>query len=464
MKKFILIPILLLLLCLGGCSPLRPDLPTNQEIEQPLVYSNQYVVSAKGPWQPWGPSISGPTPVMPPGTFLVDDQGLVVPFWELQAQGENIEPYDPDKDACKVFSGREVDCSPNWVLHAHTNDPMYDQLWGLHGQEGIRAQQAWSVTSKSSVPVFVIDTGINCDHEDLNCVAGFNAITGQEGLDEQRDDNGHGTHVAGSACGNGNNNIGITGVAWSCPLVGIKFLAANGGGSTYNAIKGINWAIDYANRNGGPGVINASWGGGGYSEPLRSAIEKANSANLLFVAAAGNSGVNNDTNPHFPSSYSSPNIVSVGSTREDGRVSSFSNYGKASVDVLAPGSKILSASHTGGYKFLSGTSMATPHVAGLASLIWERAKFLTPPGVKTAIETTVATSDEYSQIIKSGRVDASKALATEPDKCQRKKWAKCRKNCRWHLCRFKKQLECRRDCREKFNCNPEELSEALAEL
>jgi len=268
------------------------------------------------------------------------------------------------------------------------NDPSMNDLWGM---KNIHAPQAWCCVRNSKVIVAVIDTGIDYQHEDLadNIWTNTGEIPG-DGIDNDKngfiddihgydfvnndgdpmDDNVHGTHVAGTIGAVGNNKKGVVGVNWSAQIMAVKFLNKNGSGYLSDAIK----AIAYARENGA-WILNNSWGGGGYSQAMADEITRVEEAHLLFVAAAGNSGMNTDQYPHYPSSYLHPNIISVASIDEGENRSYFSNYGKYSVDIAAPGSNILSTLPGNRYGRLSGTSMATPHVSGAAALLWYHPDF-----------------------------------------------------------------------------------------
>jgi subtilisin family serine protease len=296
---------------------------------------------------------------------------------------------------------------PNYIIRltAVPNEPWFGSLWGLfnsgqivNGSAGvpgadIDAPGAWAYTTGSRANVVgVIDTGIDYNHPDLaaniwsaprafsvtiggltiTCGAGthgFNAILNSC---NPMDDHSHGTHVAGTIGAVGNNGVGVAGVSWVASMMGLKFLSAGGSGATSDAIKAIEFAIQAKAALGidaNVRILSNSWGGGGHSIALGNQIEAANTADMLFVAAAGNAGTNNDVVPHWPSSYPNANVVSVASSTNRDVRSSFSNYGVVSVDLAAPGSNILSTVPNGGYVSYSGTSMATPHVAGAAALV-----------------------------------------------------------------------------------------------
>ncbi len=286
------------------------------------------------------------------------------------------------------------------------NDPSFSNLWGMNniGQTGgkvdgdIDATEAWDQhTGNGNVLVAVIDTGVAYDHPDLVANMWINSgeIPGN-GIDDDGngyiddvygynfynntsnpyDDHGHGTHVAGTIAAVGNNGVGVAGVTWSARIMAVKFLGPTGGGTTTGAIS----AVLYAASNGAQ-VMNNSWGGGGFSQALLDAITTADQAGALFVAAAGNDSTNTDVSPNYPSNYNVPNVMSIAATDHLDLKASFSNYGLTTVDLGAPGASIYSTvptigdlccSNPSGYHYLSGTSMATPHVSGAAALIFSR--------------------------------------------------------------------------------------------
>src|SRR5215204_4576983 len=310
--------------------------------------------------------------------------------------GQTIETLNRDP--------RVAYAEPNFILRAADvmpNDPFFQRLWGLHntGQTvnwtagtpdaAIDAPEAWSVSTGSpDVVVAVIDTGVDTTHPDLaqnawindgedcsGCRANGIDDDGNGYVDDWRgwdfanadnnpaDDNGHGTHVAGTVAAAGNNALGVPGVTWSSRIMPLKFLGADGSGTTADAIS----AILYAGAKGVP-ILNNSWGGGDFSQALLDAIEETDASGGLFVAAAGNDFTNTDAEPFYPASYDVPNVLVVGASDQFDRKAWFSNYGTRTVDLCAPGTNIYSTWTGATYRFTDGTSMATPQVAGAAAL------------------------------------------------------------------------------------------------
>lgn len=289
---------------------------------------------------------------------------------------------------------------PNYVVQAIgiPNDPDFGKLWGLNniGQTGgspgadIDAPEGWDafVSGGNTVVVAVIDTGTDYTHPDLAPRIWKNPNEVANGMDDDgngyvddingwdfanndnnpMDDNNHGTHVSGTIGALFNNGQGVSGVTGpaNIKLMPLKFLNSSGSGYISNAVK----ALDYATAKGAV-ISNNSWGTTSYSQALADAITRNYQAGRLFVAASGNNGTNTDSSPYYPQGYNVPNIVSVAAMTASDSLSSFSNYGAQSVDLAAPGSLIYSTIR-GGYANYSGTSMATPHVAGVAALIWAK--------------------------------------------------------------------------------------------
>jgi subtilisin family serine protease len=347
---------------------------------------------------------------------------------------------------------------PNWI-YTHgdvSNDPFYTDgtLWGMYGdastpenQYGSQAAEAWAVgnTGSDAVYVGIIDEGFQPTHPDLDANVWTNPNDPADGIDNDGngyadDVNGwdfangdnsiydggtrgnlddHGTHVAGTI-GAESNGTGVVGVNWSVTLISGKFLGRNGG-TTANAVKAVDYFTDLKTRHGLNIVAtNNSWGGGGYSQALYDAIERANNAGILFVAAAGNgdrrgNGINNDISPHYPSSYTNSNIISVAAIDSTGAKTTWSNYGATSVDLGAPGAAIQSTLAYNSYGSYSGTSMATPHVTGAVALYASVKPGATAEQIKTAILSSAIPTASMSGITTTGgRLDANAALSIEP--------------------------------------------------
>ena len=329
---------------------------------------------------------------------------------------------------------------PNWIVHADVipNDPRFSELWGMHntGQTGgtpdadIDAPEAWDIRRDSeNVLIAVIDTGADYTHPDLatNIWTNPDEIPGNgidddhngfvddvHGWDFCNDDNDpmddyfHGTHCAGTIAAVGNNGVGVAGVCWTAKILPIKFLNSSGSGTTANAVR----SVEYATLMGAD-ISSNSWGGSGYSQALYDAIAAAGDAGSLFVAAAGNSGNNTDQYPNYPSAYDLPNIIAVAATDHEDVIAYFSNYGLTSVDLGAPGVDILSTVPNNSYATYSGTSMATPHVAGTVALIKAQSPDLNHIQVKELLMATVdPISSLQGKTVTGGRVNAYKALSS----------------------------------------------------
>jgi subtilisin family serine protease len=319
------------------------------------------------------------------------------------------------------------------------NDPLFGEQWALNntGQNGgksgadIKILKTWQKTKGSKkVVVAVLDSGVDYQHLDLisniwvrpddipayqddeigwfNDTYGFNAI---DNLSDPMDENGHGTHCAGIIGAEGNNDLGIAGINWQVEIMPLKFLGRNGSGTTKDAIEAINYAIDRKQKGVNIRIINASWGSRFYSKALEDAIRAAGEVGILFVAAAGNSSSDNDQFPHYPASYNLPNVISVAALDRDDKLASFSNYGAKTVHVAAPGKDIISTWLDNEFKEASGTSMAAPHVSGIAALIVSVKPEITVEQLKKKLIESVDKIDSLKGKIQSGgRINALKAV------------------------------------------------------
>jgi subtilisin family serine protease len=313
------------------------------------------------------------------------------------------------------------------------------QLWGLHNPKrktgkskaDIDAIRAWNLSIGSSdVVVAVIDTGVRYTHQDLRNQMWVNAdevanngkdddndgfvdnIYGMDAVNDDgdpMDDNGHGTHCAGTIGAEANNGHPHVGVAWKVRLMACKSISGMGTGTTSDAVKCIDWAVT-----NGAQVLSLSWGHSDESNALYSALKKAREKGVVVVAAAGNEGTNTDKSPHYPSGYELDNIISVAAINQNGRLTSWSNYGARSVDLAAPGDDIYSTSaeSDSGYVALSGTSMACPHVSGVAALMLAQNPKATPSEMRVKLIRAVTPSTNLKgRTVSGGWVNAFNALA-----------------------------------------------------
>ena len=239
------------------------------------------------------------------------------------------------------------------------------------------------------------------------------------------DDHGHGSHVSGTIGGIGGNGRGVAGVNWTIQMVALKTLSASGSGFTSSAVSAVNYCVDAAIRASDDEdfiAVNASWGGGSFSAALQEAIGRAAQQDILSVAAAGNSGRNNDLQPQFPANYSTTSVagyeavISVASITSTGALSSFSNFGATTVDIAAPGSSIVSTLPNGErYSSWSGTSMATPHVTGAVALYAAEHPDATAAEIRAALlNSAAATPSLGGLMVTGGRLDIGALLDTVP--------------------------------------------------
>jgi thermitase len=322
------------------------------------------------------------------------------------------------------------------------NDPMFNEQWALNndGNNGgkekadIGALKAWLRTKGSEeVVVAVLDSGVDYSHPDLmeniwhrpdsvpaytddelGTIDDRNGFNSAENASDPMDDNGHGTHCAGIIGAEGNNGIGIAGINWKVRIMPLKFIGKGGFGSTKNAIEAINYAIDRKKAGVNVRVINASWGSTLYSKALEDAIRAAGEQGILFVAAAGNNGTDNDQRPHYPSNYDLPNVISVAALDRADQLTSFSNFGVRTVQIAAPGKDIFSTWLNDAYREASGTSMAAPQVAGVAALIVSsNPKINVEELRRRLLKSTDSLAWLKDKVESGGRLDAGKALSDE---------------------------------------------------
>ncbi len=326
---------------------------------------------------------------------------------------------------------------PDYPLQSHRtpNDPFFNNQWNLNnfgqsiaelgGRRGtfdsdINGPEAWDITTgNDAIVVGVIDTGIDYTHPDLianlwvnpgeipnngidddnngyiDDIHGINAITGSG---DPFDDSGHGTHVSGILGAEGNNARGIAGINWNTTIIACKFLGPRAAepGFVSDAIECLDYLLNLKTRTNNPvnvRLTNNSWGGNGRSQALVDAIAAHQNAEILFVTSAGNDRQNMDDVPNFPAAYDLPGIISVAASDENDELTTFSNFGVQTTDIAAPGARILSTVPSGncelctgsGYAFVSGTSMASPHVAGLAALMMAQNPGLTIREIKNLV-------------------------------------------------------------------------------
>jgi len=322
-----------------------------------------------------------------PGLVRVDtDMSVADALATLGERGDALQYVEP------IYIVHTLETTPN--------DPMYNQLYGM---EQIRAPLAWDEhTGDQDFTIAIIDTGFNYNHQDLTANAWSNpgeiAGNGQDddgngyvddihGYDfinndnDPNDDNGHGSHCGGTIGGVGNNGIGVAGVNWHCRLAGVKFLSAGGSGSLDDAVS----AMQYVAATGLK-VSNNSWGGGGFSQAMFDAIQNAgDDYGHIFCAAAGNGG---SYGASYPGAYTCSNIICVGASDSNENMASFTQYHPVEVDIAAPGVDVVSTVLGNGYDSYSGTSMATPHVAGGTALIYSVMGDSTSAEIKDIILST----------------------------------------------------------------------------
>jgi subtilisin family serine protease len=333
--------------------------------------------------------------------------------------------------ASQALAALQSDSSIAWseldsfkqIVASVPNDTKYSQQWA---PADINLPAAWNISTGSrNVVVAVIDSGVDYTDPDLAANIWTNPNASRDGFSgdvhgynfvsnngKPMDDNGHGTHVAGIIGAVGNNGQGVAGVNWNVTIMPLKFLDSTGSGYTSDAIRAINYATMERTQYGvNVRVINASWSSSIADPGLSAAIQAAGNAGIMFVAAAGNSAANNDLSPQYPASFGLPNEVSVAASDSNNNLGVFSDYGANSVNLAAPGVSIYSTLPGGKYGFLSGTSMATPEVAGVAALAWAADPNATVAQVRNALLQGVDKIPALAGKVSSGgRLDAYNTL------------------------------------------------------
>jgi len=385
--------------------------------------------------------------------LIAQNKGTVVKQLPL-IDAAVIELPDPQADvpgAAAAWSALPgvLYAQPDFLVHTletFPTDPRFGELWAMHntGQSGgtpdadIDAPEAWDVfTGSRDVVVAVIDTGVDYTHVELDDNMWFNVAErdGTTGVDDDgngyvddvygidavngdtnpMDDHGHGTHCSGTIGAEANNGEGVAGVNWDVQIMALKFLSSSGSGPTSAAVECVQY-MTMMKRDYGVNVVasNNSWGGGGYDQALYDAIQASNDEGIMFVAAAGNDGTDNDVTPHYPSNYDLDGLIAV--TATDHNDDQWYNYGTTSVDIGAPGRAILSTLPGNGYASWNGTSMATPHVTGATALLMAHAPGATLDQVKQVL---LQSSDKIPSLagkcVSEGRLNLANALAMMGD-------------------------------------------------
>ena len=354
----------------------------------------------------------------------------------LRVDGVQLVKLAPGESQAAAIARLERDpavafAEPNRVRTTQAtvpNDPQFFQLWGM---DSIDAPEAWDLRTGGDTLVAVVDEGVAYDHPDLdgNIWRNPGEISGN-GVDDDgngykddligydfvgtgdnnpRGSGSHGTHVAGTIAAEGNNGTGVTGVSWTARMMVLRVLNSAGQGSDADIAEAFDYAGDMGAR-----VVNASLGGPGDSAALRVPI--TTHPDTLYVVAAGNDGTNNELGDgNYPCNYPDLNVICVASTTQGDGLSSFSNFGSTSVDLGAPGSNIYSTVPGGsGYGFLSGTSMATPHVSGALALLFAHKPALTAPQACASILDTGDPAAALAGKTQTGRrLNVNNALRTD---------------------------------------------------
>jgi subtilisin family serine protease len=351
----------------------------------------------------------------------------------VSAAGLNDKKIDIEasKKFCadKVARGevREGYCEPNYIysVSVSPNDPRAVQQYA---NQNAALLSAWGVaTGSKSVQIAIIDTGVQYTHPDLAANMWSNPNEVVDGLDndnngfvddtigydfvqsdnDPNDSNEHGTHCSGSAGAVGNNGEGVAGASWSASIMAVRVLDAQGAGFLSDVASGVRYAVD-----NGAHVLSLSLGGSSSSQVLENALSYACSKGALVAVAAGNESANNDVTPSFPANYNLPCLISVAATDSSDQLADFSNFGASTVHIAAPGVEILSTVPGSSYGFLSGTSMATPLVAGIGALVKSVKPELSGVDIKNVLLQSVDNLPQLNgKVTSGGRVNAANAIA-----------------------------------------------------
>lgn len=366
---------------------------------------------------------------------------------------DDLDNHDAESIAAEYRALPEVEyAEPSYEIsldhggggfkHLHPNDVRFPEQWALDndgrngGKEGadIGAMRAWvTTTGDEDIVIAVLDSGVDYTHSDLQNniwsrpnnikqyedsalgsiedVHGYNAV---DNTGDPMDENGHGTHCAGIIGAEGGNEIGISGINWKIKIMPLKFMNSGGFGTSKNAIEAINYVIDRKRAGVNVRVISASWGSKMPSRALEDVIREAHKAGILFVAASGNDSVNIDRWPQYPAAYNLGNIISVAALNRKDELASFSNYGAKGVHLAAPGANILSTWLGNSYEERSGTSMATPMVAGVAGLVLSNRPQLSVDELRSVLLNSVDNVPQLNgKVSTAGRVSAARAVQAE---------------------------------------------------
>ncbi|MCS1408928.1 MAG: Thermophilic serine proteinase [Verrucomicrobia subdivision 3 bacterium] len=352
--------------------------------------------------------------------------------------GNNLGGLVQELEASGLFDYVEPDYV--WEVYRSPSDAAFESgiLWGLRNTGSfdidIEAEAAWDITTGSrDVIVGVLDTGVRYSHQDLenqmwenpeevpgngedddgngyvDDIFGINAIVDSG---DPLDDDGHGSHVAGILGASANDSGDMVGVAWDLRIMGLKVLGTNGG-TTSDVIQGFEYGIEHGCR-----IINASLGGGAFSQGFFDVIAEGQRRGVLLVASAGNENSNNDIFPSYPANYNLDNVISVAAMDRFGEITEFSNFGLHTVDIAAPGEDIFSLDieNDSAYQARDGTSMAAPHVSGVAALVLGAFPEATVHEVRERIlSSAIEEPAFFGKVATGGRVSALGALSVTGD-------------------------------------------------